>query len=667
VVDQKGEFVRGLQAGDFEVVEDGRRQVVSALRVVDVDTAAAGAAHPDDAGRSDAGRSGAPSHSFDNAGAASSRLYVLLLDDLHTNPRRSGRVRELARRFITRHLGPDDVAAVLTTGSLGGADQDFTSSPRLLLNAVDAFVGGAAAARAVALLDAGVFRLCPGVSKASPSDTAPELSTAAEEANAPPPIPSDDLVRRVHDAEASLSVMTQVATVLARIEGRRKALVYVGEGIDIDTVESVGAPSDRDPAAALSAMRAFVETAARGNVTVYTIDPRGLAGDDALVEAANPGAHPADPAAYRRVLAGGLRVSVERAREWATETGGLSIVATNDLEAGLERIVRESSRYYLLEYDSTSAARDGRFHRIEVRVKRPGASVRARRGYWEPDVRSAAVADDRSALDRGMALPVANDAVRLSLSVAPFRGEDGRTELVVGVVADGRDVEATRESGERLRAALEFRVAAIDRTGKVVADRRAVSGGTFTATRRAAFEARGLYRLDRLDLAPGSYRLRVGAATPGSVRAGVLQADVEVPDLTSAPLAASGLLLGSRLTRPASTAGVAERFKEWLPNGPTAARHFSTDDELSVFLELYGRTDVFPVEVAARLLDERGSVVLEQATTLAAAAVTVRPFVAHVPLADLAPGRYTVRVEISSSAEKLTIVREVTFQVDPAS
>ena len=75
-----------------------------------------------------------------------------------------------------------------------------------------------------------------------------------------------------------------------------------------------------------------------------------------------------------------LQSSQDTLRVLAGETDGRAIVNRNDLDAGLRQIVRDSSAYYLLGYNSTQAPTDGKFHAIKVRVKRPGARrcVRAR-------------------------------------------------------------------------------------------------------------------------------------------------------------------------------------------------------------------------------------------------------------------------------------------------
>ncbi len=55
-------------------------------------------------------------------------------------------------------------------------------------------------------------------------------------------------------------------------------------------------------------------------------------------------------------------------------TGGQTFVQNNDLEASLARIVRDTSRYYLLGFSPPLDGEPGDFKRIEVRVKREG--------YW---------------------------------------------------------------------------------------------------------------------------------------------------------------------------------------------------------------------------------------------------------------------------------------------
>ena len=65
----------------------------------------------------------------------------------------------------------------------------------------------------------------------------------------------------------------------------------------------------------------------------------------------------------------------------AKETGGFVLENTNDVGAGVARMQQERTTYYLLGYQPTNAAMDGKFRRVKVKVKRSKVSVKARPGY----------------------------------------------------------------------------------------------------------------------------------------------------------------------------------------------------------------------------------------------------------------------------------------------
>ena len=73
---------------------------------------------------------------------------------------------------------------------------------------------------------------------------------------------------------------------------------------------------------------------------------------------------------------------LERFRQLDSKTPGHP---EYDLDRGIERIGRETRIYYLLGYNSTNTARDGKFRKIEVELKEgKDLKVRARKGYYAP-------------------------------------------------------------------------------------------------------------------------------------------------------------------------------------------------------------------------------------------------------------------------------------------
>ena len=121
-----------------------------------------------------------------------------------------------------------------------------------------------------------------------------------------------------------------------------------------------------------SQMRDVFTAANRNNAAIYSLDPRGLTPFEFGIDEA------VGPNQDRRTL----QMTQDTLRSLADETDGRAIVNRNDLLPGLAQIVRDSSFYYLLGYNSTQAPSDGKFHQITVRLKRRGLDVRARKGYW---------------------------------------------------------------------------------------------------------------------------------------------------------------------------------------------------------------------------------------------------------------------------------------------
>ena len=178
------------------------------------------------------------------------------------------------------------------------------------------------------------------------------------------------------------------------VRGRRKSIVFLSEGIDYDITDVF---NNRSASTVMDETREAIAAATRSNVSIYAVDPRGL--DDARGRHDRRGQlrRPGRVDAERRCQRGAdgrgvgisslmseLRLSQDSLRTLAEETGGFAAVNSNELTTAFERIVRDNSGYYVLAYYPPSDKRDGKFHKIEVRVTRPGLTVRARRGYVSP-------------------------------------------------------------------------------------------------------------------------------------------------------------------------------------------------------------------------------------------------------------------------------------------
>jgi hypothetical protein len=175
-----------------------------------------------------------------------------------------------------------------------------------------------------------------------------------------------------------------------------------------------------------------------GRVFAFVLDDRGLAGieDETIeVEGLPDDATRASEVGVPAFL-DALRRAQDSLRVLAEETGGFAIVNTNDLAGGLDRLIREHSEYYVLGYEPANARQDGRFRRIEVRVRRPGVHAVARRGYYgrKPDeAPPGSAAAGARAIRAVIDSPLPLSGLPLDSTVALFRGTGNAASAVVTV------------------------------------------------------------------------------------------------------------------------------------------------------------------------------------------------------------------------------------------
>ncbi|HET9467376.1 MAG TPA: VWA domain-containing protein, partial [Vicinamibacterales bacterium] len=441
VKDAQGNFVTGLTADDFEVFEDGKPQAIQTFSYIELPRE-----------RLDRFRLAGvpvPADVRSNRDVESGRVYIIVLDDLNVAPLRTAIVRRHARDFIERHFGPRDLAAVVVTSGRKDAAQEFTSDPALLLRAIDHFFGQRLQSAEMQRLDDYYQnQLLASLNDTVQRDNDPEQSTTVLNPITRNQSFDPSNLERGQRAVGVLNTIESLSEFLEGVRGRRKALLWFSEGIDYPMADVFSSQSGNE---ILRATRDAVNAAARANVNVYALDPRGLIGMttdfiDNMKSGApdtmglDPSKPPGTPFSGTQALLGEMRLTQDSLRTLAEGTGGFAAVDTNSFTEAFDRITDANSRYYLLGYSPPVHPRDGRFHRIEVRTKRPGLTVVARRGYpspagktaterkqdalerWARDRRSGGANDTstelRAALNRAEQQP----GLTLSVHAAPFKG-----------------------------------------------------------------------------------------------------------------------------------------------------------------------------------------------------------------------------------------------------
>ena len=656
VTDARGEFVRGLTRDDFEIYESGRLQTPTVFDLVDAPMSARAAV----AGGIDADVR-ATTRKFDG------RLFVIVLDDLHTATLRSQLVKRAARQFVERHIADGDLTAVVYTSGRTDAAQELTPSRRLLLSAVDKFHGQKLPSitgerLAVHLNDRDTERAAAGGS--DDGSSSPSRSTER------PDDPRD--AERAMNARRALGSIKNVAQWMADVPGRRKALVLFSEGIEYDIYDVF---NNRHATSVMSEARDAIAAAQRANVAVYAVDPRGLTqlADEAItIQSLSDDPHV--DYGTSRGFNNELLMAQESLISLAEETGGIAIVRSNDIAGGLTRVERDTSRYYVLGYVADPSAAPGKFRKIEVKVKRPDVTVRARRGYVPADLKEARRTIDvkpgtSPALTAALTNPVPVGDVPFRVWAAPYKGSGKNASIAIAVEIDGSALKY-RNQDNRFLEDLELSVVAADHEGKIRgSDRQTLNLKLKPETHQAMMAGGGVRMLSRVEVPPARYQLRVGVHESNGGSIGSVPIDIEVPDFTKAPLAMSGLAVTSTRAPRLVTVKPDPMLKDALPLPPVANRAFTAIETLHVFTEIYDRSVPTPhdIEIAVTVRPRGGEAHVYQITERrhvdAGGGVRTAPYQADVPLKHLQAGDYVLKVEARSPGGGHSAVREIPFTV----
>jgi VWFA-related protein len=590
-------------------------------------------------------------------------VYVLVLDDLHTDALRSQRVRSAARQFIERNLGANDLMAVVFTAGRAQDAQEFTDNKRLLLAAVDKFMGRKLMSSTLARNDEFSRRGGLGGNRF--------LDPYEQE--------------RVHNVRSMLTQLQQVAEWFGGVRGRRKTMLLVSEGIDYDITDILRGYDQPGSGASgiLDDIRQTIGATARGNVSIYAIDPRGLSGadEDAIGVSgfANAGSSSSngDTGSTSRPrdigmnsLLSELRLSQDSLRQLADESGGFAAVNSNDFKNAFERVVRDNSSYYLLAYYPPTSKRDGKFHRIEVKVNRPGLKVRSRRGYASPKgnpPKNAKTGGMPPELHEAINSPIPVSGLTMRVFAVPFKGAAPNASVLVGVELLGRDL--TLEANNKLEVAF----LAVDAKGKVWGQRNDKLTMNLRPETKARVEQTGFRFLNRIELPTGRYQVRVAARDITKTTVGSVIYDLDVPDFYKQSFGVSGLTMTSLAGAAMLTAQVDEQLKAVLPAPPIALRTFQQNDEIALFVEVYDNSGGSPhkVDIVTTVRTDEGTVLFKNEETRDSSELQGSKggygYTARIPLSELMPGSYVLRVEGRSRlGERHTAGRDVQFRVVPA-
>jgi VWFA-related protein len=615
VTDKQGRPVTDLTADDFEIRESGKPQTIQAFQLIRTND---GLDDPDAArdiqSLQDQQRETAR---LDN------RLFVIYLDDYHVRNGNSVGIREQLARFV-RELTPHDLVALMRP-----------HEPASALTFSRDHVGTAA--------DILAFK---GRKYNYQPINAIEAQYAGE------PAAMQEQLRNgwvVGD-------LTRLAEAMGKLREGRKTILYVSEGMSgtlppgattFGAFEPITTtttnPSQREMSNAyfngaglLADMQEVFRAAARANVAIYTVDPRGLTQQEfSLAD------HVSDIENQRT-----LQESLDLLKVTAEETNGRAITGRNDVLPQLAQMVRDNSTYYLMTYVSSLAPRDGKFHEIDVRVKRKGVDVRARKGYW-------AMSPDEIERVSAPARPGPSAAVMQALDAMSTAAESSRRHVITvwsgtrpGAAEQASVTVAWEETGGTPKVAF-------DQVDHVVVTATGVHGepifqGKTTPKTDVAGRASGQ---TTFDAPPGALHVRVEAINGSGQRIETDESDLDVPDYTS---------VGPTITTPFIYSGRSafdlQRIRTTDGAVPATDRVFARTEQLLIRFDAFGPAGTTPA-VTLRLLNTSGASI---ATLPPPASTGSHAYESTLPLGSFPPGDYLIEIAAKagdSTASKVLAIR----------
>ncbi len=611
VTDDDGRPVTDLTAADFEVREAGELQAVTSFRLVETGN---GANDP---------ASGREILSLDDerreAARLENRLFVVFLDDYHVRRGNSMRSRQQLAAFL-RSLTRNDLVAIATPLS-GVGGMTFSRNHNVTSNVVMGFDG-------------------------RKYDYTPKHPIESRYQNLP--VEQQEQMRN----SLTITALQSLSEYLGTLREGRKTIIYVSEGMSGAVPSGVrvsgsgqgSAPISRSESARQSSMDFFENTsllldlesrvfrsATRNNVSIYTLDPRGLSnfefGVDENVSSSND----------RRIL----QESSDLLRVIAEQTDGRALVGMNDPAPALRQMVRDSGTYYLLGYTSTRSPRDGRFHEIRVRVNRRDVQVRARKGYWAYTPEDVARATAPSRPESPPEVSEALGAMRSSMS-------GGRSRPISVWMG------AQRGAAEKARVTFAWEVRPGGGTGPADAvDRVAIVATTLSgeelfsgAIARGADTGRGGGSV-MFEAPAGPLRVRVTPENSRGVRLDSDEASLEVPDFGGT---------GPRLTTPFLYRGRTARDLQVIRAAdapvPVVTAVFGRAERMLIRFGAYGSGGLSPT-LRLRLLNQNGDQLAALPPPSPGSGGAEGQFESELGLGSFPPGEYLIEIAAEQGGESV--------------
>ncbi len=705
VTDKDGKLVSDLRREDFELLEDGKRQQITHFAVGTSKRPATWLKvekRPSDPSAKDGKTVTTTTETL------AGRYLVIAVDDYHLAPENLLIAKRTLQRFLDDQMVPGDQVAVMTTSGNVGLFQQFTNERSVLERAINRLSVQTRSATSVMdvpritdyqaeLIDRGdmdaldlavseIMRLepmpmpPPGGGRGGGGGFSP-ASGSGVSARERAILQAQSKARLIVSQNASytrttLSTLESVIRNLRTLPGR-KMMVLLSDGFFLGGNSS----------SQLYDLRRIIDAATRAGVVIYSIDARGLVARPPGGDASEPSSiDPSMPGVRERIENGAIEAKRDGIYSLARDTGGMAFFNNNDLNLGLQRVLDDNEVYYVLAYEPPESRRDGRFHRIDVRIAdQPNLKVRTRKGYLAPiekkeNQKTAEKQKEVSPEKAAQEVKAAKEAqIRMGLSsLFPLReipielafdfidADQIGSAAIINAHFDASALEFQQSNGLHHNS-VDLTVLIFDERGKVASSlterlNLSLKQSTLDQTLKNGFS---YYKL--VSLRPGFYQARVAAREEGTGRLGSGTAWVEVPDLSKKQLTLSSILIspGEDANQNKNESNAAYQSRP-----STARRKFKGGSKVDFLVFAYnGKADKGAPDLVIQSQIYSGSK-LVYASPLAKMALPEAgdikriPYAARISLDGFETGAYELRLMSIDRSTKATAHRRVNFTVE---
>jgi len=656
ITNRDGKPVKGLKQEQFSVTEDGKPQKISTFEYNDIEQV-------ETAGKRDEALITVPlgtvaSPEEIKAVVRDHRMIVMFFDLTSLQAEDLLRSTRAAQRYLQEQMTPADLVAVVAFGNTLKVVANFTNDRELLKQAVDALVPGHEAALSQ-LADA---------ASAADGETAVSEDTGAA-------FTADDTEFNIFNTDRKLAAVEALCEILEGIPGK-KSIIQFTSGITQTGEEN------------RSELIAATNSANRSNVSIYSVDSRGLLtatpGGDASTGASGGAA----------MFTGATVISQSQSRQdsrdtlatLAGDTGGRTFFDVGDFGKVFQSVQNDTSGYYLVGYYSMNGANDGAWRRVHVKIDQlpAGAHVRAREGYYAPKNFGVFTTEDRERqLEEAFQSETPEVELPVAVETSEFRLNANQVFVPISAKLAPSALQWAQKRGSR-ETAFDFAAEVRDaRSNRVVGALRDTIMVKIDTEHFQDIQQHSLVYQGGIILAPGEYKLKFLARENESGRIGTFEQKISIAPPQLDRLQASSLLLSSQVEAVQNAAQIktqalgqdAKMKSSPLDVAgeriiPSVTRVFTGDQTLYVFFQAYAPQKADANSLRAGLVFFRNGQRLSDTPMVAPTEYDEKSrtasFRLSLPLTGLGAGRYTVQAIVVDAGTTYSAFARNYFALRPA-